>query len=217
MLDRADDWSSSPELGISQADVAQARSVLQQQANRAGIDPVGPANRTNLNGPQATIGPMIRQLYHRTATAVDLVIERRAARYAGPIFHGFLELLFFALLGFIVARLGWNFFYEHAWLAKPLLGLDYLVYAVLWVFAWGFLLRWLLAARLQRGLHREISALAENLDCREVVGLLFDDLRRASEQVQRPCCRATVCSVPSTMTSTRVLGGEGNLGRVIHQ
>ena len=127
---------------------------------------------------------MIRQLYQRTQAAVELTIERRAARYAGPIFHAFLELLFLSLLGFVVFQLGRNFFYEHTWLGKPLLGLDYLVYSTLWITVWGFVLRWLLAARLQRGLQREITALVENLNCREIVGLLFEDLRRASKQVR---------------------------------
>ena len=140
--------------------------MLQQQADRAGFD-----YSANPAASEATVGPLIRQLYHRAAAAVELAIERRAARYAGPIFHGFLELLFMALLGFVVFQLGWNFFYEHTWLAKPLLGLDYLVYATLWIIVWGFLLRWLLAARLQRGLQREIAALVENLDCRGIVGL----------------------------------------------
>jgi energy-coupling factor transporter ATP-binding protein EcfA2 len=181
---RTDDESAAAELGISQADLAQAHSVLQQQADRAAFEPLGSANRAASNAPQAVVAPMIRQLYHRAAAAVELAIERRAARYAGPIFHGFLEILFLALLGFVVFRLGWNFFYEHTWLAKPLLGLDYLVYAVLWIVVWGLLLRWLLAARLQRGLQREITSLVENLDFREIVGRLFDDLSRASEQLR---------------------------------
>jgi len=89
------------------------------------------------------------------------------------------------LLALLVARLGWNFFYEHTWLGKPLFGLDYLVYAALWLFVWGLLLRLLLAARLQRGLRKEIAALTENLNVREIVGQLFADHRRAAADLRR--------------------------------
>ncbi|HEX3997161.1 MAG TPA: dynamin family protein [Pirellulales bacterium] len=181
------DWTSAAEIGISEADLAEARSVLAQQANRAGLsatDSDGDNSATS-DAQQVAIGSMIRQLGGRAAAAVDLAIERRVARYAGPIFHGFLEALFILLLGLLVARLGWNFFYEYTWLGKPLLGLDYLVYAAIWLFVWGLFLRWLLAIRMERGWRREISALAENLNCREIVGQLFADFRRPAARIRR--------------------------------
>jgi len=212
----AGDWSSAAEIGISPADLAQARSVLQQQADRAGLEPFDPTDRAASNAPQAAVGPLIRQLYHRAAVAVDEAIERRAARFAGPMFHGFLELLFIALLGFVVFRLGWNFFYEHTWLSKPLLGLDYLVYAAMWLVVWGFLLRWLLAARLQRGLQREISALVENLNCREIVGLLFEDLGRDAKRLEDHAAALQSILRRRDDLNDSLGGHGGKLGRIIH-
>jgi len=206
--DAAGDWSSAADIGIGEADLAQARSVLQQQADRAGLDcSSNPAS-------EATVAPLIRQLYHRAAAAVELTIERRATRYAGPIFHGFLELLFMALLGFVVFRLGWNFFYEHTWLSKPLLGLDYLVYATLWILVWGFLLRWFLAARLQRGLQREIAALVANLDCGGIVGLLFEDLSRAGSQIRDHAAALQSIQTERDALAKRVADGQSYLGRL---
>lgn len=177
--------ASIAELGISDADIAEARSILRQQADRAGLVPPPVEGRADSETSQPAITALARQLAQRATTAVEESIERRAVRYAGPIFHGLLELLFTALLALLVARLGWNFFYEHTWLGKPLLGLDYLVYAAMWLLVWGLVLRWILAARLQRGLSREIGRLVERLNCQQVVGLLFGDLRHEVEQIRR--------------------------------
>jgi hypothetical protein len=180
-------WPLAEDIGIGAADLAESRSVLQQQADRAGLKHAnavgGAANDENIDVSAA--GQLANQLGRRAAAAVEELVERRAARAAGPIFHGLLEILFLALAGLLAARLAYNFFYEHMWLAKPLLGLDYLVYAVLWLAVWGLILRWILGVRLQFGLRREIRNLVRNFDCREAVAPLFADRRQAAERIRR--------------------------------
>jgi 50S ribosome-binding GTPase len=184
-------WPLADDVGIGAADLAESRSVLQQQADRAGLEHAnavsGAASRAaddaNIN--VSTAGQLADQLGRQAAAAVEELVERRVARAAGPIFHGLLELLFLALASLLAARLAYNFFYEHMWLAKPLLGLNYLVYAALWLSVWGLILRWILGVRLQLGLRREIRNLVRNFDCRNAVAPLFSDRRQAAERIRR--------------------------------
>jgi hypothetical protein len=84
-------------------------------------------------------------------------------------------MLFVIVPGYVLARLAYNFFYEHPWLGRPPLGLDYLVQAALWTIVWGLLLRGLLAARLRRGLRRDIDRLVASLTPAHTLGPLFDE------------------------------------------
>lgn len=211
----AADWASAEEIGISEADLAEARSVLQQQADRAGLETSTAANRARPDETSVAIVPLVRQLSQRATAAVEQMLQRRAAKYAGPIFHGLLELLFLALLALLVGRLGYNFFYEHTWLGKPLFGLDYLVYAVLWLFVWGWLLRWLLAARLHRGLNREIAKLAESLNCAEIIGLLFADTRQAATEIRRHLAALEPIATLKNSLAAKTNEDANKLGRLL--
>ena len=100
------------------------------------------------------------------SAALDRVLDRLAARHSGFFTRWFYELLLLAMLGFLGFRLAKNFFYD-TWLGVQPYGLDFYVQSAFWLLAWCLLLYWMFAARLRRGLRREIDQLAQKLERRD--------------------------------------------------
>jgi energy-coupling factor transporter ATP-binding protein EcfA2 len=161
-------WLASAELGIAPGDLAQSESILAGFAHDAGIE-------CDAESPGAAAAAAER-LYQNVEAQITAAIEKRASRKAGIVVHGLLEILFAILPAVLLWRLAKNFFYDHLWLesSQPLLGLDFLAQSLLWVLAWGLLLRGLLAWRLQRGLARDIARLIDQLTPESTLGPLFD-------------------------------------------
>lgn len=98
----------------------------------------------------------------RVSGELQSLVEGLAARHTGWFTRCRYELLFLAMLGFLLFRLGKNFFYD-SWLAEPLspvAGVDFYLTSSFWLIAWSLLLIWLLSGRLRRGLRREVDRLA---------------------------------------------------------
>ena len=73
------------------------------------------------------------------------------------------EILLMAMLGFLLFRLGKNFFYDSWWLTPPaaMWGVESYIAAAFWFVLWCFVLLWLFTRGL-RGLKQAIDRLAEN-------------------------------------------------------
>ena len=107
---------------------------------------------------------------------LESVIARLAARHTGWFTRWSYELLLAIMLGWILYRLGRNFFYD-SWLGSAeLLGLDFYVQCAFWLLLWCLLLVWALCGRLRRGLRREIDRLAESWNNSSSAAGLFVDL-----------------------------------------
>jgi hypothetical protein len=181
------DWVAAADLGIGQADLAESQSVLEGMAQQAGLPVAAPPAgrvRARERAAEESLAAMARQLHAQIEHTLDDVTQERTRRRAGTLFHFVLEVLFCVLPAVLLARLAYNFFYEHNWLAvaqpeqavTPVYGLEYLVQALLWVVVWGLLLRGWLVWRLQRGLDRDIRRMLDALTPQSVLGPLFDDV-----------------------------------------
>jgi hypothetical protein len=193
----ATDWVAAADLGVNQADIAESHSVLEGMARQAGLpgaEPTESRGRTREHAALESLAALARQLHGQIEYALAGVTEERTRRRAGSWFHFLLELLFCLLPAALLARLAYNFFYEHNWLSiaepergvKPIYGIEYLVQALLWIAMWGLLLRGWLMWRLMRGLSRDVRRMLDELSPSMVLGPLFDDLlaevRRIHEQ-----------------------------------
>jgi predicted ATPase len=190
----AGDWVAAADLGVNQADVAEAQSVVEGMARQAGLEVVVPPadrGRARERAAEESLAALARQLHGQIEYTLAGVAEERTRRRAGVWFHLLLELLFCLLPGALLARLAYNFFYEHNWLSlaapeqtiKPIYGVEYLVQALLWIVVWGLLLRGWLIWRLERGLSRDIKTMLDGLSPATVLGPLFDDLLAAARGV----------------------------------
>ncbi len=117
----------------------------------------------------------------RAAAELEMLVARLARRHTGWTTRFLHESALLAMLGFLLYRLGKNFFYD-SWLAPepvPVYGLDFYLAAGFWLALWCLLLIWLITKKLRRGLRREVDELARSWTDPEVAAGLFADLEEA--------------------------------------
>ncbi|MGC8642410.1 MAG: hypothetical protein ACP5XB_21320 [Isosphaeraceae bacterium] len=167
-------WAAEADLGLTEADLARARTVLRGHLNDAQVDspPSGLTAGSVGDLSSEQLASVALQAYQQLEAEVGKVIERRIARRAGALVHVLLEILFCSLPAYLVFHMGWNFFYEHLWQKAPLLGLDFFFQAAFWCIVWGVLISTLLLQWLNRGLDRELKAAVVRLSPEH----LFDSL-----------------------------------------
>jgi hypothetical protein len=118
--------------------------------------------------------------------ALTVSAERVVGQQAGPVLHGVLEVAFALLPLLVLYQLGRDFFYEHLLLSdQKLLGFDYLLQSALWILAWGWSLRGILLWRLNRGLRREVTRVADEVCTVPMLTAMSADIRHARDRVQR--------------------------------
>lgn len=176
-------WTAEADLGLSEADLARARSVLRGLLKDAEIEaPSAKAASSAADLSSERLAALALNAYQRLETEIGAVIETRVARRAGPLVHIVFELAFCVLPAYLVFHMGRNFFYEHLWWNSPLLGLDFFFQAAFWCVVWGLLLSVLLLHWLNRGLDRDLKAAVNRLSPEH----LFDSLYAESTSA----CRA---------------------------
>ena len=100
----------------------------------------------------------------RLSRDLDALIARQAQRHTGWFTRGRYEILLLAMLGFLLFRLGKNFFY-YFWRSDvplPMWGLESYLALAFWLGLWCFLLLWMFMRRLRGGLKQAVDRLAEN-------------------------------------------------------
>ena len=165
--------TAEADLGLTEGDLAAARAVLRGHLREAGIKVSGADDGGDLSKEQLAAAAV--EVYRKLDAEVNDVVERRVSRRAGRAVHIAFEILFSLLPAYLILHLGRNFFYEHLWLGRPLLGLDFFVYSVIWCLIWGaaiigFLLRWL-----NRGLDAELKAVVDRLAGAPILDALCRD------------------------------------------
>ena len=178
-------WRTVEELGLAAGEVEQSRSVLAGLAARAAVvEPmVGRARLDQVSLPAAAAIVVDRAGGWLTQGIERLVAERRG-RIGGRLAHAIFEVLFSALLVFVLVRAGWSFFHGTLWEGRPVSGTGFLQEAFIWVILWGVVLRWLLLWLVRAGLDHDIAALVRSLPEAELAAPLLSDFATAAEQVQ---------------------------------
>jgi hypothetical protein len=165
-----------------QAELQKAGLIIQGYAAEAGMDRVA-ASQPIAPGESEAAGA---NFVARASADLQSLVSALAARHAGWFTRACYELLFCAMLVFLLFRLGQNFFYD-SWLnpeRKPAFGLDIYLTAGFWLLLWCFFLIFALTRRLRRGLRREIDRLARDWQSPASASGLFTRLENE--------CRAAV-------------------------
>jgi hypothetical protein len=179
-------WITAADLGVSEADLVEAGSIVQGYAREARLDPdsaaLGRQSRYQRQADQ--LQAMSRQLYEHVEAALGTAVERQVVKKAGPITRAVVNAVFVAAVGYILFLLGRNFFYDTPWLGKPLMGLDFLVHAIFWIVVLALFLQWAVMRRLRRGFKREIASLIGSLPAERIIGELYGDLEDECERIE---------------------------------
>jgi energy-coupling factor transporter ATP-binding protein EcfA2 len=177
-------WQSVTELGLSEAEVEQSRTVLAGLAARPRIgEPLVGRARLEPARVQQLAGSVLDRTGQWLSGSVGRLVADRRGRLAGPLVHWTFELLFVGLLAAVLVRAGWSFFYGHLWLGEPVTGGGFLQEAFVWLILWGLFLRWLVFALVRRGLDRDIAAVVAGLPAARLVDPLLADYDAAATAV----------------------------------
>jgi hypothetical protein len=183
-------WAAEADLGLTEADLSRARSVLRGHlADAEIIVPSSPRLASavepgsDLSSEQLTAVAL--QVYQRLEADVAEVIERRVARRAGRLVHVLFEIAFCFLPAYLVFHMGRNFFYEHLWRGAPLLGMDFFFQAAFWCLLWGIAIGALLLYWLNRGLDRELKEAVIRLSPEHLFDALYSDSTAVCQAIRR--------------------------------
>lgn len=178
--------AAETDLGLGEADIARARTILRGHLADAGIAPL-PTPATvesprDLSGEQ--LAEVALQAYQKLDSEVGAVIERRVARRAGRPVHLLFEILFSLLPAYLVFHLARNFFYEHLWNKAPLLGLDFFIQALFWCLVWGVVVGSLLLRWVNQGLDRELKDAVVRLSPEHLFDALYAESAAACQAIR---------------------------------
>lgn len=182
-------WAAEADLGLTEADLARAHSVLRGHLADAEIE-LATATASSVGQSSGDLsaeqlGAVALQIYQKLDTDIADVIERRVARRAGRLVHLSFEMAFCALPAYLVFHMGRNFFYEHLWNNAPLLGLDFFFQAAFWCLLWGVALSALLLSWLSRGLERQLNDVVVRLSPEHLFDALYADSAAACQAIRR--------------------------------
>jgi len=155
---------------------------------------------------------------------VNRIIEDLSVRNTGFFTRTWYELLFLAYVGFVLFRVGKNFFYdsflrqyfaENPPPPERLFTMDFWITAGVFFLLWCGLLVMAFTARLRRGLNRRINDLADELSQMRLSGGLFPALEDACREIDRQRHRLEAVServseLRSSMAAVPHLGAAKN-------
>ena len=104
-----------------------------------------------------------------------------AIRNSGPIIRACYDLLFLVFPGFLLYRIGKNFFWDSLFQQASILSADFYLPAGIFLLLWCGLFLLLFTRRLNRGLRREVKQLVERLLARKFRHDLFPELRAQTD------------------------------------
>ena len=177
-------WAAETDLGLTEADLARARTILRGHLADAQIEfPATPTSSGDLSSEQ--LASVAMQAYQSLESDIGKTLENRVARRAGRLVHILFEMAFCLLPAYLIFHMGRNFFYEHLWLEKPLLGLDFFFQAAFWCLVWGVLIGGLLLGWLNRGLDRELKDVVVRLSPEHLFDALYADSAASCQAIRR--------------------------------
>ena len=174
-------------LGLTEADLARARSVLRGHLADAEIELATATSPSSSSGDLSSgqLAAVALQVYQKLESDIAEVIERRVAHRAGRLVHIIFELAFCILPAYLVFHMGRNFFYEHLWRNSPLLGLDFFFQAAFWCLLWGVAIGALLLNWLNGGLERQLQDVVIKLSPEHLFDALYADSAAACQAIHR--------------------------------
>lgn len=174
--------TAEADLGLTEGDLAHARTVLQGYLNEAQVHPAAGDDGGDFSAEQ--LATVAVEVYRRLDAEINEVVERRVARRAGRATHWVFEIAFALLPAWLVLHMAKNFFYDHMIQGRPLLGLDFVLQAAFWCILWGAAVGGLLLHRLNRGLHQDLKAVVERLAHAPLLDALCRDASEACAAVR---------------------------------
>ena len=195
-------------LEIEDADLLGSQVVIRGYAHDASFD-LTLADRTGIDQLRSDTADLQTRFLDDARRRIDEVIDLTAHRNSGLLLRLAGETLLCGLLGFILYRIGRNFFYDSFWLGQDLLPTDFYFSAAILTVLWSVLLVMGFTRLLRRGLKRQIGHVAEQMAEHRVTGGLFPDLDAACRKANASRDRLAVLGDSCHELRVRIAGPSG--------
>jgi hypothetical protein len=177
-------------LGLDDDLLRESRFVMMGYVQAAQLDPslVDTNSLDQLRGEAARVED---RFLADARQSIDAIIDELATANSGVLTRVWYELMFLVYVGFVLYRVGRNFFYDSFLHGAPLLSLDFYVAAGIFFVLWSGLLVMLFTHRLRRGLNQRVRAWAEQRTQQRLAEGLFPRLEHACQEIESQRDRLT--------------------------
>ncbi len=197
-------------LGLDDALLRETELIIEGHVRSAGFDrSLLPSSTLDQLRDQAA--RIESQFLGDASQRTDELIRTLAAKNSRWWIRGWYELLFLSYIGFVLYRVGRNFFHDSFIEEKALLSTDFYIPAAIFWVLWTGVLLILFLGRLRSGLQREIQGLATQLVDVRLSGGLFPQLEQACRLARQQTQELSQLRESVERIRTLVATG-GNLG-----
>ena len=197
---------------LNESMLRESEMVMQGHLHSSGLadDAIDKHSLTDLQQRAVVVeGEFLDDVAQRTDDIIDVLAVRNSRWYV----RAFYEVAFLLYVGFVLYRVGRNFFMD-SWLGDaPLLATDFYIPAGLFLLIWSLLLVTAFVHRLRRGLNRAVDAAAAELVARQLAHGLFPDLESQCELFRRQQHELEAL-LESAERQRRAIAGSPGLGGV---
>ena len=178
--------------GLDDDVLRETQFVIAGYVSSARLDP-SLANRSSLDALQEKAAQVENRFLNDAGHRIDTIISRLVEQNSRLFVRAWYELLFLSYVGFVLFRVGKNFFYdtflkqflvENSVLNDSLLSVDFYIDAGVFFVLWTGLLVMSFTRRLRRGLTARIDEMAEQLTRARMPGGLFPDLEQVCRDIE---------------------------------
>jgi hypothetical protein len=175
-------------LGLDDATIRETQIIVDGHVRDAHFDPAA-RDAADLDALRDRAAEVEQEFVSDAGRRIDEMIRKLAVQKTGFFTRAWYELLFLVFVGYLLFRIGYNFFYEFGWQGEPILAVDFYFPAGIFLVLWSGLLVMSFTRRLRRGLSRQIDGLAADLAATKVQAGLFPHLERSCQNAERECER----------------------------
>lgn len=171
-------------LGLDDHVLREAQLVLAGYVQSARLDPQY-LHGADLNHLRHEAARVENQFLGDAGRQVEEIISTLARRHSGWLRRACYEVLWLAFVGYLIGRIGKNFFWDSVWNSIPVLTFDFYVAAGIFLILWSGLLLILFTRGLRSGLTQRIDELALQLAHGRLGAGLFPELEHACSEAHQ--------------------------------
>ncbi len=173
-------------LGLDDHLLREAQLVLAGYVQSARLDP-RVLQVSDLNHLRHEASRVENQFLGDAGRRVEEIISSLARRHSGWFRRAIYEVLWLVFVGYLIGRIGKNFFWDSVFLEKPILTMDFYLAAGVFLILWSGLLLILFTRGLRSGLNQRIDELAQELAHGRFGSGLFPQLEAACNEAHQTC------------------------------
>lgn len=184
-------------LGLDDHVLREAQLVLAGYVQSARFDPRC-LQMADLNHLRHEAARVESQFLGDAGRQIEEIISSLARRHSGWFRRGIYELLWLAFVGYLIGRIGKNFFYDSVFGTTPILTMDFYLAAGVFLILWSGVLLIMFTQGLRRGLNLRIDQLALELAQGRMGSGLFPQLEAACSEAHQVCRQLEVLANSTT-------------------